>query len=368
MWRFCLILLISLSVTHADESVNPCDILTGNQTFAPNPRGCSLYYYCGDNNIPKPGQCPIEPVIYYFSFETQSCELPEDVDCTIDDVLWNTTCPSPGISKVPHQYSCSEYSVCLDNQPIDRSCPAGLHFSPYDQECVDPNIANCMNDGVTCQGSNPFVPKYIPNSRNCSSYYICFNNILHQGSCGINQVFDSTTNRCVPKGTVTCEQTLNPDLEVPNSLTYDCSNVKNGSRIPHPEHCKFWFWCVNGRSQLFWCGKDALFDSESRLCTEKNQTVCAHIDGQGQMTHDLTDQTELKPTPASQYFTMIQPKLRVMHSKAEDKVETKNSMRDNIGVGIGNRLEGVSNRISLRRQLREDDKVETKQETFYGLF
>jgi len=107
MWRFFLILSISLSVAYAE---NPCDILTGNQTFAPNPRGCDMFYYCGDNNIPKPGRCPTDPIIYHFNFETQSCELPENVDCTIDDELWKTDCPGIGIAKIPHQYSCSEYS------------------------------------------------------------------------------------------------------------------------------------------------------------------------------------------------------------------------------------------------------------------
>ena len=107
MWRFFLILSISLSVTIAEESANPCDALTEDQFFAPNPRGCGMYYYCGDNNIPKPGLCPHD---LHFHFVNQSCEFPEDVNCTIDDELWVKTCPGIGITKVPHEYSCSEYS------------------------------------------------------------------------------------------------------------------------------------------------------------------------------------------------------------------------------------------------------------------
>ena len=128
---------------------------------------------------------------------------------------------------------------------------------------------------------------------------------------------------------------MNPELVVPETLTYDCSNVKNGSRIPHPEHCKFWFWCVNGRSQLFWCGKDALFDSTTRLCTEQNQAVCGNINGH---VLGLTDQTEFKVMPARENevpFSVIQPKLSVMRSiKAVNEVKSK----------------------------------ETKPEKFYGLF
>ncbi|KAL7013741.1 hypothetical protein ACKWTF_015551 [Chironomus riparius] len=325
MWRFFLILSISLSITHAEESVNPCDSLTANQTFAINPRGCDMYYYCGDNNIPKPGRCPTEPVVHHFDINNQSCELPEDVVCTIDDELWNTKCPGIGIAKIPHEYSCSEYSVCLDDQPVDRTCPAGLHFSPHDQECLHPEIANCKTDELVCKGSDPFVPNYIPNSRNCRAFYICFNNILHPVSCGPNQVYDKDNNQCVPSGVVDCVQTLNPDLEVPDSLTYDCSNVKNGSRLPHPEHCKFWFWCVNGRSQMFWCGKDALFDSPTRLCAEKNQTVCGNINAsEGIEVHDLTDQMEFKVMPESKHvdpFSVIQPKLSVLRSIKASKEE-----------------------------------------------
>ena len=116
MWRFFLILSISLSVTYASEdSVNPCDILTEEyHNFAPNPRGCEWFFYCGDRNNPIQGRCRGEKPeeIYHFNFNSgnSSCEVPENVECTIDDELWNTTCPGIGIAKVPHPYSCSEYS------------------------------------------------------------------------------------------------------------------------------------------------------------------------------------------------------------------------------------------------------------------
>lgn len=142
------------------------------------------------------------------------------------------------------------------------------------------------------------------------------------------------------------QQNLNPDLEVPQSLSYDCSNVKNGSRIPHPEHCKFWFWCVNSRSQLFWCGKDALFDSVTRLCAEQNQTTCGNINGLGGLKlHDLSNEIELKVMPASEIkaaLSVIQPRLSVLrpgHIAADD-----------------------------HKSKAVDVHVDTKQEKFYGLF
>lgn len=142
------------------------------------------------------------------------------------------------------------------------------------------------------------------------------------------------------------QQTLNPDLEVPQLLTYDCSNVKNGSRIPHPEHCKFWFWCVNSRSQLFWCGKDALFDSVTRLCAEQNQSTCGNINGLGGLElHDLSNKIELKTMPASETKTLlsvIQPRLNILRSAHK---ATENHKSEAVNT--------------------END---TKQEKFYGLF
>lgn len=96
-------------------------------------------------------------------------------------------------------------SVCLDNQQVDRSCPGNLHFSPYDQECVEPFNLDCRIDEITCKDSDPFVPVYIPSSRNCKAYYICFNNNLHRFTCGPNQVFDIKTERCVPSSVLDCQ-------------------------------------------------------------------------------------------------------------------------------------------------------------------
>lgn len=66
-----------------------------------------MYFYCDSEGIARPGRC--EPG-FHFNQPTQSCELPETVGCTIDDELWVTTCPGMGIAKVPHPYTCSDYS------------------------------------------------------------------------------------------------------------------------------------------------------------------------------------------------------------------------------------------------------------------
>lgn len=65
-----------------------------------------------------------------------------------------------------------------------------------------------------------------------------------------------------------------PDIDVPETLTFDCSTVANGSRIPHPESCHFWFWCLNGNSQIFWCGQEALFDTKTNTCTRDTLAQC----------------------------------------------------------------------------------------------
>lgn len=106
MWKFFLILTLSLAFASC-TTTNPCDGIKEGQQWVQNPRGCDMYFYCDKDGIAKPGRCQSG---FHFYEPTQSCELPETVLCTIDDDLWNQKCPDQGITKVPHLYSCSEYS------------------------------------------------------------------------------------------------------------------------------------------------------------------------------------------------------------------------------------------------------------------
>ena len=73
---------------------------------------------------------------------------------------------------------------------------------------MDPDIAICRIDGTTCESADPYVPMFIPSSRDCSAYYICFNNRLQSFICGPGQEFNSVTNRCVPAADSGCDVSL----------------------------------------------------------------------------------------------------------------------------------------------------------------
>jgi hypothetical protein len=66
-------------------------------TLIPNPNDCSSYYLC-DNGVVVPMDCP--PGLWFCS-EKQSCNWPEDEQCTYDCVkpTVEIVCPPPGVNR-----------------------------------------------------------------------------------------------------------------------------------------------------------------------------------------------------------------------------------------------------------------------------
>ncbi|KAG5666793.1 hypothetical protein PVAND_014803 [Polypedilum vanderplanki] len=303
----CLSFLIVLSSScgelitkFSDSQGHPCERLQEGQQWIQNPRGCAHYYYCVEYpDFIGYGECPKGN---HFVESRQACSPIEEVQCEIDDNLWSATCDGNNAKKVPHPHSCSEYTVCIEDLQGDFQCPDGLHFSPYDQDCVEPSMALCRVNDVTCAHSVPFIPLFIPSSRQCSVYYVCYNDILNRYQCGPDHHFDIKTTWCLPEDEVDCQiENPLPDIsDIPSQLSIDCSLHPNNSRIPHEESCKFWFWCSNNRSQLFWCGEGASFDTISRTCTVTEKATCINA-SEPEVTEQSTGAPTESPTESVAY-------------------------------------------------------------------
>ena len=87
---------------------NPCAGVTGSH-FARNNRGCAWYFACDNNNeVIREDRCP---GTLRFDFLGQRCVYPEDLECDLDDVFIDPTCPpGRGISIVPHPYTCTKFT------------------------------------------------------------------------------------------------------------------------------------------------------------------------------------------------------------------------------------------------------------------
>lgn len=95
--------------------------------------------------------------------------------------------------------------VCFAGLQADFQCEDGKHFSPYDQDCVDPSIANCPVDRAICPNKNDFISRFTPSTRNCAAYYLCFNGYLQRFECGPGQRFDSRDEQCLEEGDSDCD-------------------------------------------------------------------------------------------------------------------------------------------------------------------
>lgn len=79
-------------------------------TFVKSFRGCRFYFYCDGENSYE-GVCPIaNGVQLHFHEPSQSCHLPEVVQCDIDDLWRGLRCPEFGYAKIPHPYLCDKYT------------------------------------------------------------------------------------------------------------------------------------------------------------------------------------------------------------------------------------------------------------------
>lgn len=81
-----------------------------DRVFVESPRGCRFYYFCTPEKIGE-ASCPIiNGTQLHFHPESESCQLPENSDCTLDDDFRDLTCPEFGFDKIPHPYLCSKYT------------------------------------------------------------------------------------------------------------------------------------------------------------------------------------------------------------------------------------------------------------------
>jgi hypothetical protein len=194
MWVKILILLLSLSqlgftfelenflITGNYESVvpqkvfrhDPCSRPDARQ-FEPNPRGCSWFWECKDNNSlplaePREGICPYN---LHFRAEPFGCVYPENVNCAYDDintpqddcVAWQP------MQLLPHEFECSKYRLCWENKTVSMDCPAGLQFSYFDNDCVIPFLADCHVVDNYCKSFED--EKLNKNSYSCTKYHVC---------------------------------------------------------------------------------------------------------------------------------------------------------------------------------------------------
>lgn len=156
---------------------SPCN--ENSLQFEQNPRGCSWFWQCKDEDgnllgIPGEGICPYD---LHFDVVNQICTYPGEVypSCSFDDnnaALIPAVCEPWSLMKlIPHTYSCDKYFVCWQDRKLERDCPPGEHFSFFDNGCMPEFLADCHVDHNYCNTFGQELVKRVPTS--CTKYHIC---------------------------------------------------------------------------------------------------------------------------------------------------------------------------------------------------
>ncbi|XP_015180559.1 PREDICTED: uncharacterized protein LOC107068554 [Polistes dominula] len=244
---------------HWDRTHNNCT--SPDQANCPNyhPKICEEGSYKPDDKICE---------IYY------KCENNQFVQKTCPAGLhWNRVsnicsdrdsakCPNyhPKIcdegSYKPDDKICEIYYKCENNQFVQKTCPAGFHWNRVSNICTDPASANCPNAPRNCvEGS------FKPHDCQCDIYYECQNNQYVQRKCVDGLHWDRTHYNC----------TL-PDLaHCPNYHPKICDE---GSTKPHNCKCNLYYKCINNQLVLKECENGLHWDRYNKLCALPDRAKC----------------------------------------------------------------------------------------------
>lgn len=155
--------------------------------FLPHEDDCTKYYLCfwGNKHLMR---CPND---LHWSVEENACLDEQEAGC--EDFDDNIECPPTGIDQIPYPDDCEKYVLCINGVEIVLTCAPGLHFSPTTRTCQTPEKAECEDSDAqewTCpEQDEPGVIVFIPNTEDCSAYYLCWQGRQIPLTCGIGKHF-----------------------------------------------------------------------------------------------------------------------------------------------------------------------------------
>lgn len=192
--------------------------------------------------------------------------------------------------------------VCIDGLQEDRECPNGLHFSPYDGKCVEPELAECDTDRKFCSAQNnnseDFVQFKVPNSRACDQFYLCWNNKENNAigaatfRCNTGLHVNPNSFLCELPETAGCDVSCNLNDTLSYNIFFKSSSHPAPPQYPgvninfdcpsngifaHPDSCRFWFFCQDGAANIFQCSQSNYFDNNIKRCVLGPCTTAAKV-------------------------------------------------------------------------------------------
>jgi len=201
---------------------------------------CDKFYECIDGVVTEKF-CPDGLVFDETIRLKNKCDQPFNVDCEDRTELQpprGTTdkCPRKnGFFAHPDPTVCNVFYNCIDDDAIEVTCTAGLHFDEYTGTCVWPDSAQregckSVNEELRAEGEfqcpsqslkkadakGQIVahPKY-PHETDCQKFYVCLNGVDRRSlGCPSGQVYNESTEQCdAPENVPGCEDWYKEDTD-----------------------------------------------------------------------------------------------------------------------------------------------------------
>ncbi|XP_049313974.1 uncharacterized protein LOC105227441 isoform X11 [Bactrocera dorsalis] len=213
--------------------------------FPNYPENCDKYYICTDGRLQE-RECGEGN---YFDSQLGVC-VPD-----VDNKCWpaETNCTCPGGYKegelLPfpnYPENCDKYYICTDGRLQERECGEGNYFDSQLGVCV-PDVDNTCWPNV-CYGQ--IDGTYVPDSTNCTSFYLCQDGKGEIYNCPPEKWFNPVDKICMPDFNATC---INP-----------CKDTTGITFLPNPD-CSKYFLCNDCKPYVETCPEGG-FDITLNKC------------------------------------------------------------------------------------------------------
>ncbi|KAK7083051.1 hypothetical protein SK128_005616 [Halocaridina rubra] len=170
----------------------------------------------------------------------------------------------PNFTKVADPFNCTNYYICLGNEPSPEPipCDEGYYFEVFD--CIEivtscqPICAPGKTCSLTCDAGTP--GDFINDPFNCSIYYECLVGGLVTNECPRNlPYYDISISNCVTDAEQCCKPSCEPNCEMANTV------------IPDPKDCSYYYLCLEegtpSEDYRMSCSEGEVYDLPLGRCT-----------------------------------------------------------------------------------------------------
>lgn len=164
-------------VTSRRLKKDPCLELP-DDTFIVNPKGCK-YFFCCKHGVSVSAYCPHG---LWLNAKKRICDLPQHVDCHLDDpvVTTTTTTAKPSIH-TPASSTTTKMTTTTKVPSIDGD-----------------------QDEIMCPMHDADAIRFVASKINCRHYYICYHGHAVRQECSKGSHWDAKAHKCKPIADAGC--------------------------------------------------------------------------------------------------------------------------------------------------------------------